>query len=110
MEWMTVIASLFALAHDRVPQSNGQSLGKSFRQLRDSPNGSDSTDARFMALINSQSENLPGHLRQVISLIASAQTGIGLDWYRLLHEVQQWDSPVCYVQKTWARDYYRPQP
>ena len=106
-EWLSVIGALFALNYEDVPQINNISLGGALRRLRDTGNGSDSLEARFMALLNSRGENLPGHLRQLIGLLASARKGLGLDWYALLQDVGRWDQSNRTIQKSWIRDYYR---
>lgn len=106
-EWLSVIGALYAAAYANVPQINGVSLGKSLRLLRDSDKGNDSLEARFMALLNSREENLPGHLRQLIGLLDSAQKGIGLDWFQLLDNVQAWNRSQREIQKRWLRDFYR---
>jgi CRISPR type I-E-associated protein CasB/Cse2 len=58
-----------------------------------------------MALLNSDAEHLPGHLRQTISLLKSEENG--LDRKRLLLHVLAWGAPGTPVQKRWITDYYR---
>lgn len=107
-EWLSAIGALYALAYTNVPSVKGVSLGEALRRLRDSDKGSDSLEARFMMLLNSREENLPGHLRQIIALLNAAQQNIGLDWLKLFHDVQGWDRGGRSVQKRWLHDYYRP--
>ena len=106
-EWLSVVGALYALSYANVPQTNEVSLGKALRRLRNTDKGNDSLEARFMALLNSREENLPGHLRQAIALLDAAQKGIGLDWKLLWQDMQWWSRAERKIQKQWLRDFYR---
>lgn len=103
-EWRTLIAGLFGYAHDEVEDKQGVSLGAALRSLYD-VRQNESLERRFMALLNSDAEHLPGHLRQSISLLKTES--IGLDWGMLLRDVCAWNAPNKPIQKKWIRDYYR---
>jgi CRISPR system Cascade subunit CasB len=97
-----LIASLFA-AH---PEPGGRgSLGEAFRRLAEAKGG-DSTEKRFVALLNCHGEELATHLRHAVSLLASG--GVLIDWPRLLGDVQGWGHPARRVQRDWSRDFWAP--
>ena len=97
-----LIAGLFA-AHSE-PGGRG-SLGEAFRRLAED-RGGDSTEKRFVALLNCHAEELPTHLRHAVSLLASG--GVPIDWARLLRDVQGWGHPARWVQRDWSRDFWAP--
>ena len=100
--WFYLVGALFAWhpGHEA-----GRSLGECFGGLRRGDGISDSAEARFVALLGSHPDDLPGRLREAIGLLRSAD--IALDWLRLLRDLIQWDHPDRYVQLRWARDFYR---
>lgn len=103
-EWHTVVAALFGYAHDDVPDIKGVTLGTASRRLYDKLDR-ESLERRFMAMLNSDDEHLPGYLRQTMSLLKSES--VGLDWGQLLKDVCRWNEPGKPIQKCWTRDYYR---
>lgn len=103
-EWFTVVAALYGFAHDKVEHDERVSMGRALRELY-TKRENESLERRFMALLNADAENLPGHLRQAISLLKTEE--IGVDWHLLLNDVRRWDAPGKPVQKRWGRDYYR---
>jgi CRISPR system Cascade subunit CasB len=94
-----LLAGLFAFHPD---DKKGVSFGQAFGALRET---SGSMDARFLALLNTRTDALPATLRRVHALLKSK--GIGLDYLRLLEDLCLWSHPESYVQKQWARDYFR---
>ncbi|HEY3398557.1 MAG TPA: type I-E CRISPR-associated protein Cse2/CasB [Armatimonadota bacterium] len=80
-------------------------LGATMREVRSSQGGSDSTEKRFVALLNSRREDLPGHLRHAIAL-AGGQ-GLAVNWAQLLADLRAWDWEDRPVQRTWAREFWR---
>lgn len=94
-----VVAALFALH----PLAGGQgTLGAAFARVGET---SDSTEQRFVALLNCHRDNLPDYLRHAISLLRSKE--VPVDWRRLLQDVLGWDHDSRYVQRAWARDFWR---
>ena len=94
-----LVAALFALH----PQPGGQgTLGAAFAHIAE-PSGS--VEQRFVALLNCHHDDLPAHLRQAISLLRSKD--IPVDWKRLLQDVLGWDHDSRYVQRDWAREFWR---
>ncbi len=101
--WCMVIASLYSYAHKSIKQTSNISLGRALQELaRQSQSGS--LEMRVMAMLKSDAEHLPGHLRQLVSLLEAKE--IGLDWNLLLLHLFDWDHPDRYVQKWIVRDYY----
>lgn len=98
--WYYVTATLFGA----FPKHHkGSSLGAAFRPLRQK---SDSTEARFVALLNAHSDDLDDHLRHAISLLKANERPRPLDWFQFLEDLLQWDHPEGHVQLRWARDFY----
>lgn len=102
------VAGLFAMHVDpENPMLSFQgSLGESFRRLRQEvstePVG---LDKRFSNLIESDAEDLPTRLRHAVSLLKAKS--IPIDWPKLLKDLHAWNHPDRYVQKNWAREYWR---
>lgn len=104
--WFYLVGGLLAL-HPRHVRATGDdkygpSLGKAMGGLRGE---SGSMDNRVLALLNTPADSLAKPLRQIVSLLA--QGGIGLDYARLLRDLSAWDHEDRWVQKQWARDYFR---
>lgn len=101
------IASLFAMH----PESwdgpgNGRwsrNLGASLRQLQEGPE-SGGPERRVVSLLNSKDENLPEHLRGIVSLLRSRQ--VPVDWKQLAYDILQWTDPEREVQQRWATAFW----
>lgn len=66
---------------------------------------SSSIEKRFVALLESDGDELAWRLRHVVQLVAS--DGIAIDWPGLLKDLLAWDAPSRAVQSRWARAYWR---
>ncbi|MBI4851273.1 MAG: type I-E CRISPR-associated protein Cse2/CasB [Acidobacteria bacterium] len=103
-----LVASLFALHQiswldgDKSPLKNN--LGASFAKLKDD---SGSIEKRFVALLNCRKEDLPNHLRHIVSLLKSKD--IAIDWLQLLRDLNNWDSDERFVQRYWAKAFWSSQ-
>lgn len=107
-----LIAALFAFWHqgkDRVDPNPPPNLGASLAHMVTS-NNEDSLDRRLTALLKSHPEDLPHHLRQVISLLKGKDVSVA--WHQLLKDILNWDHPEGFVQRAWARAFWgrRPKP
>jgi len=92
-----LVAELFALH----PALGGAgNLGDTFKRLGDH----ESAQKRFVALLDSDADDLPHRLRQAVSLARSKE--VPLNWLRLLKDLLHWDSEDRYVQYRWARAYW----
>lgn len=109
-----LVAALFAhwnQGKDKAEDAEGN-LGRSLRRLADRyiADGASRDEAekrlekRLNALLNAHSDDLPQHLRQIVSLLKSKDTP--LNWIRLLHDVQSWDDESRSVQHEWARGFW----
>jgi CRISPR system Cascade subunit CasB len=104
--WFFLAGTLFPLQRKSLPDGEiRRSLGGSFGRIRGDL--SESTEARFLALLSADSADLPELLRGAISLLASRGEGVGVDWARLVIDLANWDHPERNVQERWAREFYR---
>jgi len=63
-------------------------------------------DRRFAVLLASDRRELRDRLRQTVSLLRAH--GAPVDWAQLLCDLRSWDAPNRWVQREWAREYWRP--
>ena len=96
-----LVAGLWAI-HWREGRGNGIPLGKAcaLHQIR---SNSASTERRFITLLDSDQDQLPHRLRQMVALLKEQD----LDFESLLKGVLNWNHPDKWVQNQWARDFYR---
>jgi CRISPR system Cascade subunit CasB len=112
-----LVASLFALYPESTwPPGQGpgyrRNLGASFAQLehashqgrQDDGKQTSSVERRFVALLNSSSEEIHSHLRQAVGLLKSKD--ILVDWAVLLGDLLWWDNDSRRVQRQWARAFW----
>jgi CRISPR system Cascade subunit CasB len=108
-----LVASLFAFWHqgqDGAESTEGN-LGRSLRTLveqEEDPNRrrklEKSTEKRLIALLNCHRDDLPEHLRQIVSLLKAKE--VPLDWAQLLSDIKHWERDDRPVQKAWARGFW----
>ena len=98
-----LVASLFGLYPTNSWKSDEKfnNLGKSLSFLKDE---SDSIEKRFVALLNSDEEDLPNHLRQIVSLLKSKESPI--NWFLLLKDIKSWSHEDRFVQRNWAKGFW----
>src|SRR5699024_5537003 len=89
-------------AHSRAERSY-KDLGAAARALQ-AATGSESVEARFLALLDADAEQLPHRLRQMISLMNSQ--GVAPAWSQLRKDLNWWRTEERWVQQRWARSYY----
>ena len=106
-----LVASLFALYPDAPPWPETsrerwqRNLGASLRQLA-AQTDSEGPERRFVALLNSDVDDLPHHLRDIIALLKSAKSPVPVDWVRLIWDLRGWNIPERRVQKDWAGAFW----
>lgn len=91
--------------------SPDRTLGHSIADLYAGRDRTPSVEARFIALLDADEEQLADRLRQMLSLLRA--DGITVSWARLLKDLLAWNHPDRYVQRQWAQAFYRrtsPQP
>ncbi len=104
-----LVAALFAWHQRDWHVGEGESVrrhtnfGASFAWLT-RETGSESIEARFVALLNCQFDDLPEHLRHGVGLLKAHD--IPIDWARLLRDLRQWEWEDRRVQRDWARAYW----
>jgi CRISPR system Cascade subunit CasB len=97
-----LVGALWGLHPSNVPKGN---MGTIMREVRGSQGGSDSTEKRFIAMLNARREDLPGHLRHAVAL-AKGQD-LAVNWAQLLADLRAWDVENHPVQLAWAREFWR---
>ncbi len=83
-----------------------RSFGESLRRLRTQLGaGQDSLDKRFVALLDSDREDIAVPLRGFIQRIAAAEARIPVDYGRILTDLLHWEGD--HTKRQWARDYWK---
>jgi CRISPR system Cascade subunit CasB len=104
-----IVASLFA-SH---PQPGGDgNLGDSLAQVAQQERAQrglaevpESLERRFAVLLNCvRREDLPGHLRQAVSLLKAHE--VPVNWRQLLRDYRDWEREDRRVQRAWARAFW----
>lgn len=99
-----LVASLFALYPTyswKAEDTGNRNVGRSLALMKEK---SESIERRFVALLNSDEEDLPNHLRQIISLLKSEDKPI--NWLQLLKDIKSWSHETKYVQRNWAKGFW----
>lgn len=65
--------------------------------------GSTSTERRFITLLDADRDQLPHHLRQIVTLLKEQP----IDFDALLTGLLYWNDEQKRTQNTWARDFYQ---
>lgn len=100
---MYSIASLFALHPVSAAKGNiGEHLHSYVLAVGDDA----ATTRRFVQLLRQDRPSLDIPLRQHISILRSKE--IPVNWHQLMFDLNYWDHPNRFVQKRWARGYWRP--
>ena len=97
-----LVAGLWAAYWREGKTTAPMSIGKACAVHR-AITGSSSTERRFIALLDADSDQLPRRLRQVVALLREQP----LDYNALLHDLFLWNSDEKHTQKAWARDFYQ---
>lgn len=98
-----LIASLFALHPVSAKTGN---LGDHLRTFANEAGDDTATTRRFVQLLRQHRDALPTLLRQHISLLKSKE--IAVNWNQLFKDLRTWDHSARYVQKRWAKAYWKP--
>ncbi|MCS6883973.1 MAG: type I-E CRISPR-associated protein Cse2/CasB [Acidobacteriota bacterium] len=97
-----LVATLYGL----YPSESAEkyNFGASFAQLR-LRQESESTERRFVAILNSNFEDLPQHLRQAVNLLKSKE--VHINWLQLLNDILDWQRDDYKVQRQWATSFWK---
>jgi len=97
-----LVAGLWA-AHWREGRSGApMKVGKACA-VHQEGSGSTSTERRFIALLDSDRDQLPHRLRQMVALLKDQP----IDFADMLKRLLYWNDDQKKSQKAWARDFYR---
>lgn len=104
-----LIAALFAyyqsgsgeMSKAKINQGN---LGNHCLAATRNAKQSDSFEMRFSTLLKANSDDLPVVLRQMISLLKSAD--VPINWDQLFFDLSHWNSESQYIQRQWAYSYW----
>jgi len=107
-----LVAALFAYWHQgevAVAAHSPDNLGASLARLKPPPPDiNPSLEARFTALLKSNRDDLPHHLRQAVGLLKTKE--IPIQWRILTRDLRYWDHKDGWVQRAWARSFWgRPE-
>jgi CRISPR system Cascade subunit CasB len=82
-----------------------QGLPFALKQLQSrSSNSSKNIEARFLALLDADTDELQWRLRHLTNQISAA--GIAIEWPSLLKDLCRWPDPQRRVQVRWARQFW----
>ncbi len=81
-------------------------MGDHCRQAATKEKRSASFEMRFSSLLKSNLDDLPVLLRQMVSLLKSAD--VPINWDQLFHDLFYWNSESQFVQRQWANSYWAP--
>lgn len=99
-----LVAALFA---DHQGSTSEGTLGKHLADLiRADDKKQAAVERRFAQLLTAHPDNLPTHLRQVVSLLKTA--GVPVNWQRLLRDVLYWEKDGERIRQRWAYDFWGP--
>lgn len=98
-----LVAGLFALHPHMGEKTLAQVVGRIWSSKKYPP----SLESRFLALLESDTDQLAHRLKMLVQYVASQSKGaMGFDYARLLDDVIQWRRPDQRVQRRWAREFY----
>ncbi len=98
---------LYFLVATLYPMADGGgagNLGASLRRTRSRDNSA-GLDRRVEILLDADLPRLPFRLRQAVHLLHSHR--VAANWYQLLADVRHWSHPNRFVQREWAKSYFR---
>ena len=108
-----LVATLVGLNKHNSGTDFGRSMGVLKNKNRANP---EAVERRFRILLDADFDRPDGYhaaggeivfrLRQMVKLAGSHE--VGIDWARLLADLQQWGHPSKHVQKRWAESFYAP--
>lgn len=93
-----LVAALYALKDGE--HQEGRSLAQALGEKRNE--GSENLEKRLLALLDSDHDQLPYRLRQLVKLVEG-----GIDFEQLLKDLVDWSDSKRDVQIRWAMEFYR---
>lgn len=99
-----LIASLFAYHPSSISQP--QNIGDVFSKISLKRGDTKSLEKRFKNLLKSKPEDLPLHMRQVISLAKSES--IPVNWHELFYDLKRWPYESTFPPyEKWANSFWK---
>jgi CRISPR type I-E-associated protein CasB/Cse2 len=100
-----IIAALFAMhpCLSSKETGRGPSLAMALHEARSGDSGQ-GPERRLLVLLGCKSEDLPTHLRHVVSYLSARK--ISIDYGQLMRDLSWWDSGEGKVQRRWGRDFW----
>ncbi len=102
-----LVAGLFSInpVHsDKEYFDFGATLSSLRAELQNSNSGADGLERKFSSLLNSEIDDLPFKLRQLMRFIAGKN--IPVNYHILLSDLLRWGASDKYVQLGWARSFW----
>jgi len=104
-----LVAALFAYYQSGSKQAGKQRItsgnfGEHCLRAKAAKKQSESYEMRFASLLKSNVEDLPVYLRQMISLLKSAE--VPINWDQLFYDLNRWNSESQYIQRQWANSFW----
>ena len=97
-----LVAGLWAVHWREDQRGQPVSIGKACA-AHQAASGSTSTERRFITLLDSDPDQLPNRLRQMVTLLKEQ----AIDFNDLLKGLLSWNDDRKRTQNAWARDFYR---
>ncbi len=98
-----LVASLFAYHPSSSQKGN---LGDVFQNISLKRGQNNSLEQRFVALLRSNPEDLPFHMRQAISLAKSEK--VSINWHELFYDLKRWPYESNYPPyEKWAQSFWK---
>ncbi len=101
-EMLYLVAGLWAAHWREGGLGTPMTIGKACAAHRVAT-GSSSTEHRFITLLDSDNDQLPHHLRQMVALLKDQP----IDFEALLTGLVYWNDDRKRTQNAWAQDFYR---
>lgn len=98
-----LVAGLWASLRKEGRSNELMSIGKACHALYVTKDKSPSIERRFIALLDSDRDQLPHRLRQMVALLKEQP----IDFNSLLSGLLYWNDDQKRTQNAWARDFYR---
>lgn len=96
-DMLVIVAGLFSLH----PVGGSLSLARAMRICAEASN---SVSIRFQALLDSDADDLPTHLRHAVTLVRTKY--LTIDYDDLLRTVRSWSGEDKPRQRRWAREFW----
>lgn len=105
MKTYMLVAGLFSINPNNTDEKYFN-FGATMRHAnRASANDGKSNDLKFTSLLNSDVEDIPFKIRQLMKLAKENKTPV--NYLQLLKDLLHWDSEENFVQFSWAKEYWQ---